>query len=96
MAEYRLSGRAEADLAGIADYTIEQFGIEQARRYRDELEKCFQSLAEHPKLGHGAEHLTPSLRRFEHRSHVVFYVPQENGVLIIRVLHDSMDVPRHL
>ena len=33
MAEYRLSSRAEADPARIADHTIETFGIEQARRY---------------------------------------------------------------
>ncbi len=34
MANFRLSLRADADLARIADYTIETFGIEQARRYR--------------------------------------------------------------
>jgi len=32
MAEYRLSSQAKADLDEIADYTIEKFGIEQARR----------------------------------------------------------------
>jgi toxin ParE1/3/4 len=96
MAEYRLTSRAEADLEKIANYTIEQFGIEQARRYRDGLENCFQSLAENPKLGRSAEQLAPNLRRFEHRSHIIFYVPQDNGVLIIRVLHESMDAPRHL
>ena len=34
MADFRLSPRAENDLAEIADYTIETFGVEQARRYR--------------------------------------------------------------
>ena len=34
MADFRLSPRAETDLAEIADYTIETFGVEQARRYR--------------------------------------------------------------
>lgn len=38
MAEFHLTSRAESDLAEIADYTIETFGIEQARRYCDALD----------------------------------------------------------
>ena len=48
MADYRLTSLAEADLAGIADYTIQTLGIEQARRYRDSLETCFTNLAANP------------------------------------------------
>ena len=50
MADFRLSPRAETDLAEMADYTIETFGIEQARRYRDDFEACFRSLARNPRL----------------------------------------------
>jgi len=96
MAEYRLTSRAGADLAGIADYTIETFGVEQARRYRDELEACFESLAGNPRLGRDASQLVPGLRRFEHRSHTIFYAEEEQGVLIIRILHVGMDALRHL
>ena len=39
--------------------------------------------------------LHPALWRFEHRSHVVFYTEDANGVLIVRVLHARMDAPRH-
>ena len=96
MADVRLSTRAEADLVGIADYTIETFGIEQARRYRVDLEECFRNLAKNPRLGRRAEWLAPGLRRFEHRSHAVFYTEYEGGVLIVRILHVRMDAPRHL
>ena len=72
MADYRLSSRAEADLCGIADLPIETFGIEQARRYRDSLDACLQTLAKNTQLGRSAERLAPGLRRFEHRSHMVF------------------------
>ena len=96
MVDYRLASRAEADLAGIADYTIETFGIEQARRYRDEFETCFRNLVTNPRSGRSAERLAPGLRRLEHRSHVVFYVEDGTGVLIVRVLHARMDTPRHL
>ena len=96
MADVRLSPRAETDLAEIADYTIETFGVEQARRYRNELEVRFRSLAENPQLGRSVERLGPGLRRFEQRSHVVFYKKHEGGVLIVRVLHARMDAARHL
>lgn len=96
MAEYRLSKRADNDLAEIAGYTIEKFGIEQARHYRDALEICFSTLAENPGLGRNADQYAPALRRFEHQSHVVFYVPDSQGVLIARILHVCMDVARHL
>lgn len=72
MADFRLSTRAAADLGSIARYTIETFGVEQAR----------------------AERLRPGLRRFEHRSHAVFYMQNEDGILIVRILHARMDPPR--
>ena len=49
MRDFRLTSRAESDLAEIADYTIETFGIKQAWRYRDALESCFQKIADNPK-----------------------------------------------
>ena len=96
MADVHLSPRAETDLAEIADYTIETFGVGQARRYRDDLDACFRNLARNPRLGRSVEWLAPGLRRFEHRSHVVFYAEHGGGVLIVRVLHVRMDVARHL
>ena len=96
MPRYKLSSRAESDLSEIADYTIESFGIEQARRYMDGLEACFQTLADKPLDGRGTDELAPKLRRFRHQSHMVFYIPDEEGVFIVRVLHQSMDFQRHL
>ena len=95
MNNYRLSRSASADLEEIAEYTIERFGIEQARRYRDGLKTCFDQLANNPALGRRAEQLERGLQRFEHQSHVVFYVSEPENLLIVRVLHSSMDVPRH-
>ena len=33
MADYRLSGKAASDLDGIYEYTIVNFGLDQARNY---------------------------------------------------------------
>lgn len=96
MAELRLSRRAASDLAEIADYTIAEFGIDQARRYRDQLQACFQSLLANPTLGRSAEEVAPGLRRIRQQAHVVFYRVERDGLLIVRVLHHSMDFERHL
>jgi toxin ParE1/3/4 len=44
MADYRFSIRAATDLEAIAEYTVERFGIEKARLYREELKTCFERL----------------------------------------------------
>ncbi len=95
MGQYRLSKRADSDIAEIADYTIRQFGIKQARRYRDGLEKIFRRLAEYPNSGRSAGHLAPRLSRMNFESHVIFFLHDEAGVLIARVLHQSMAFTRH-
>ena len=95
MAAYSLSSKAAADLAGIYEYTITTFGLTQARNYLTGLHDCFLTLADNPLYGRSATELATNLRRLEYRSHVVFYEPKEHGVLIIRVLHQSMDKPKH-
>lgn len=96
MAKLILSRKAETDLAEIADYTISEFGIEQARRYRDGLEGCFNSLRDNPFLGRSAEELVPKLRRIRQQAHSIFYLPSSDQILIVRVLHHSRDFQHHL
>jgi toxin ParE1/3/4 len=48
MAVYSLSSKAAADLDGIYEYTILNFGLEQARMYLQGLHERFATLAEHP------------------------------------------------
>jgi len=95
MAAYSLSGKAISDLDGIYEYTILNFGLEQAQAYLLGLHERFQILADNPDVGRSAAQLAPELRRHEYQSHVVFYVPKEKSVLIVRVLHARMDAKRH-
>ena len=96
MPGYRLSREAESDIGNIARYTIEQFGIEQARTYRDSMIACFQSLGETPGIGRRVDYIREGYRRFDHRFHVIFYKSEGPDILIVRVLHKRMNAPRHL
>lgn len=96
MASYSLTTKADADIDGIYEYSIQAFGLTQARTYLTGLHARFDALAEHPLHGRAADALAPGLRRSDYESHIVFYLPQDDGILIVRVLHQRMDVALHL
>lgn len=97
MAKYILSKSAQSDIVSIADYTIENFGVKQARTYRDGLISCFKNLAASPGRGRLYLHKNKTLLlRYRHKSHVVFYNRTNTGIFIIRVLGERMDFIRHL
>ena len=82
-----LSSRAERDLFEIFLSGIELFGMRQAARYRDDLEECFQLIADNPRIGRKAENLRKGVRRHEHGSHVIFYAERASGIEILAVMH---------
>ena len=59
-------------------------------RYLNELEAFCQTLADNPALGRPCDEVRQGLRRMEHGQHVVFYRQERTGILISRILHQSM------
>ncbi|MBI1287849.1 MAG: hypothetical protein GC178_09740 [Flavobacteriales bacterium] len=96
MAAYRLSVAAATDLEDIFEYGIFQFGLAQAKSYVQAMEQHFLVLSDHIGLGRGADELSKGLKRFTYGSHVIFYMAIPDGVLVVRVLHQSMDFEQHL
>ena len=95
MATFRFSHRAEADLWGIGDYTLRKWGKAQTVLYLKEMEICCQMLADNPALGRHSDEVRSGLRRFECGKHVVFYRQVPGGILISRILHQTMLPDRH-
>ncbi len=93
---YKLTLEAEIDLIEIYRYGFRHFGETQAEEYFSELESCFQVLCETPLIGRERTEFSPPVRIHHHGRHLIIYLIQENQILIVRVLHDSMDVPEHL
>jgi toxin ParE1/3/4 len=96
MATYKLTKEADFDIDEIWEESNLRWGKTQARKYLDEMEERFISLAENPKLGKKRPELTGSPMSFPSGRHVIFYRKAKKGIEIIRVLHDSMDFPRHI
>ena len=95
-AEYRLAPEAERDLEAIWLYTLEQWGLEQANRYTDELTDVFARLAVGPQLGTACDHIRIGYRHSRVGRHVVYYRMTDYGIAVIRILHDRMLPTRHL
>ena len=71
MRRYRLSRKAEEDIIAIFMYGVSQFGIQQAERYHDLLERTFQFLAENPEAARERVEITPAVRVHPIESHIV-------------------------
>ena len=91
----RYSRLAEADLLAIGTYSLETWGIEQTVNYLGELEACCQQLADTPAMGRICDYVRAELQRFDHGRHVVFYRQEPGGILVSRILHQSMLPERH-
>ena len=96
MADYVLSNKADADLAGIYDYSFRSFGEAKADAYFLSLSDCLRTLADNPRLGHAADDLHPGLLCHRHARHRIYYLIEAPGIFVVHILHDAMDAPRHL
>lgn len=94
--DYVLSGAADADLTAIYEYSYRTFGEAQADAYVLGLRDTLTLFADRPRIGHPAEDLHPGLLRHPHGSHVIFYLRETDGILVVRILHQSMDSSHHL
>jgi toxin ParE1/3/4 len=89
---YRLSRKAEEDIIATFVYGAEQFGVQQAERYHDLLERTLQFLAENPEAARERAEITPPVRIHPIESHVVIYTVDESGdIFIVRVRHGRED-----
>lgn len=93
MLKLSVTPKAESDLVGIWMYTCEEWGVDQADKYLDQLEGGMKQLISHPSLGADYAHVFPGYRRLQVEHHAVFYRMLELGVLVVRVLHEDMDAP---
>lgn len=86
MGVYRLSRKAEIDIAEMYEFGIYKFGLLQAQKYFLGMHDVFQVLGENPNLGRDATEFIENLKRFTYEAHTIFYLPTANGLFILRVL----------
>ncbi len=96
VADVFLSRRAYADLAEIDTYGTSHFGEATVAAYHDAFDQAFARLATYPLSGEARPGFGVGLRCLVCGSHRILYRIEVQVVQIVRVLHHSRDVPRHL
>lgn len=93
---YQLRKEAQLDLEDIFDYSDEVFGLNIAVKYLNDLEAIFFNLCEYPNIGKNRSDIQVGVYSFVHREHLILYKISETKIDILRVLHQSRDLPRFL
>ena len=104
----RLAEAAGQDDQAILRWTVENFGRAQARTYAKTLNSALQDMAQGPDVigARLREDIGPDIHTLHVARHgrkgrhfVVFRIspsPDASIIEVLRLLHDSMDLPRHL
>ncbi|GLS27728.1 type II toxin-antitoxin system RelE/ParE family toxin [Marinibactrum halimedae] len=96
MSKFKLTPQAELDLENIYDYSVENWGYPRADRYIYDLEIAFTKLSQNQLQGRTASYIKPGYFCYSVGSHVIFYRQSTDFLLVVRLLHKSMDFQRHL
>ncbi len=96
MREVILRPDAEADIENAADYTIAQWGHEQARAYVGELRRAIEQLAATALRYPLYDQVYPGLRRKRSGMHHIYYLASKDRVEVLNVIHVQRDPGQHL
>jgi len=91
-----VAAAARQDLRDIARFTEETWGLAQSRRYMSAIRERFIRIRDRPAIGAPRDDVRAGYRSLPSGRHVIFYRLTDEAVEIVRVLHDSMDVHRHV
>ena len=95
MGVYKLSSKAEIDLAEMYEIGIYKFGLTQAQKYFYNMHEAFEVLAKNMNLGQDSSEFIEDLKRFSYKAHTIFYLQTSSGIFILRVLSQHMDYERN-
>ncbi|WP_306114939.1 MULTISPECIES: type II toxin-antitoxin system RelE/ParE family toxin [unclassified Roseovarius] len=83
----KLRPRAEADLDGIWDYTVDTWSEAQAVDYLSGMDAALKLLAEFPEMARLRQEFTPPVRIHPYRKHLIIYIADDGFIDVVRVVH---------
>lgn len=94
---FQLSKEAKNDLRSIAVFTENRWGRTQRNFYIKQLDEAFLMLAQSPDLGISCDFIRKGYKKFPQGSHIIFYKHNTSAnILVVRILHKSMDYDSQL
>ncbi|WP_341755171.1 type II toxin-antitoxin system RelE/ParE family toxin [Candidatus Tisiphia endosymbiont of Ptychoptera albimana] len=95
MVQCKFTNSAKRDLEDITDYTLKHWGRQQTIKYLDEIHNKAIALSLNPNIGTLRNDIYPTLLSFPTKKHILYYLKQEYGIIIVRVLHKHMYYKLH-
>ena len=92
MAKVLFTPLATEDLQQIWNYLEEVAGVKFANKFLIEIrDKCLM-LTEFPELGRFRHDFILNLRSFPFKKYVIFYMPIDDGIDVLRIIHSSRNI----
>lgn len=92
MPRIRFTHSAETDLLELW-VTIAEENLNAADNVLDVIQSTVTLLAAQPEMGRARPELAEGLRSLPTRTpYLIFYLPEDDGLLIVRVLHHARDI----
>lgn len=96
MIDLYLTPKSENDLKKIFEHTYRKWGLTQADQYQDELYEGILVICSQPKIGKPYPFFKKDYQKFHVNKHLIFYRLIDQKCVVVRILHQSMDLSRHL
>ncbi len=93
---YRTTRQADQDIIDIYVRGCREFGQPQAERYHEGLSATLNLIADNPRMARERTEFEPPIRLHPYQSHLIIYLFDRSGVLVVRILHGRQDWERCL
>lgn len=96
MRSIKYARRAITDLEEITDYTAQNWGSKQAKTYIRGIRTRIEEIARGEAVAQPMDGVNDKLFKLRVQRHMIIYEETSQAVFILRILHEAMDVPRHI
>ncbi len=96
MLKLRLVPQAVSDLEAIFEYTLLNWSLTQAEIYQDLLFETMNKILSSQNIGKKYLFKKGKYRTVKTSKHIIFYRIEDEYCIIIRILHERMDLNSHL
>jgi toxin ParE1/3/4 len=93
---FELSKLALKDLDDIWNYTCKHWSKNQANKYYNELFKVINEICNNEEIGKPIDHIKKGHRIVNVKSHIIIYKTKRITICIDRILHNKMNIEKHL
>jgi len=88
---YRLTRRARQEITEVYVSGVGKFGEAQADAYQSGLERTFDFLADYPRAARERREITPPVRAYPYKAHLIVYIVKDDNIVILGVKNARED-----